>query len=160
MFQPVQWFQFADDAAVVTSGEKENQLLLNCFTRWCQWGNFIVRVDKCVTFGVKKLSTRSLQFPSKLFICNQILPSYCDEQNQLRRRLPVSRKKFVHKTDEINLINVTNWICYGSEECARTLSRSCEDDLTIKFVAFKKYSMVENKFVFKRGWEGANAKGD
>ena len=75
MFQPVHWFQFADDAAVVTSGEKENQLLLNSFTRWCQWANFIVRVDKCVTFGVKKHSTRSLQIQPKLFICNEIVPA-------------------------------------------------------------------------------------
>ena len=29
---PTHWFQFADDAAVVTGQEKENQLLLNRFT--------------------------------------------------------------------------------------------------------------------------------
>ena len=29
MFQPVHWFQFAYDAVVITSGEKENQILLN-----------------------------------------------------------------------------------------------------------------------------------
>ena len=29
MFQPVHWFQFANDAAAVTSGEKEKQHLLN-----------------------------------------------------------------------------------------------------------------------------------
>ena len=74
MFQPMHWFQFADDAAVVTSGEKENQLLLNCFTRWCQWANFVIRVDKCVTFGIKKYSTRSLQFQPKLFVNNQSVP--------------------------------------------------------------------------------------
>ena len=74
MFQPVHWFQFADDAAVVTSGEKENQLLLNCFTRWCQWANFVIRVYKCVTFGIKKYSTRSLQFQPKLFVNNQSVP--------------------------------------------------------------------------------------
>jgi len=32
MFQPVHWFQFADDAAVIISGEKENQFQLNRFT--------------------------------------------------------------------------------------------------------------------------------
>ena len=74
MFQPMHWFQFADDAAVVTSGEKENQLLLNCFTRWCQWANFVIRVDKCVTFGIKKYSTRSLQFQPKLFVNNRSVP--------------------------------------------------------------------------------------
>ena len=29
--------KIADDAAVVTTGEPENQLILNCFTRWCKW---------------------------------------------------------------------------------------------------------------------------
>ena len=74
MFQPVHWFQFADNAAVITSDEKENQILLNCFTRWCQWANFIIRVDKCVTFGVKKYSTRSTQFQPKLLIDKQLVP--------------------------------------------------------------------------------------
>ena len=74
MFQPVHWFQFADDAAVITSGEKENQILLNCFTRWCQWANFVIRVDKCVSFGVKKYSTRSIQFQPKLLIDKQLVP--------------------------------------------------------------------------------------
>ena len=54
LFKPVHWFQFADDAAVVTTNERENQLLLNCFTKWCQWSNMVIRVDKCVTFGIKK----------------------------------------------------------------------------------------------------------
>ena len=68
-------FQFADDAAVVTSCVKENQLLLDCFTKWCQWANFVVRVDKCVNFGIKKYSTKSLQFQPKLFINKQTVPS-------------------------------------------------------------------------------------
>ena len=33
MFNPAHWCQFADDAAVISTNEKENQLLLNCFTR-------------------------------------------------------------------------------------------------------------------------------
>ena len=74
MFTPEHWLQFADDAAVITNGEKENQLLLNCFTRWCQWSNMIIRVDKCTTFGIKKFSTRSLQYQPKLFINNEIVP--------------------------------------------------------------------------------------
>ena len=75
MFQPVHWFQFADDAAVITSNEKENQLLLNFFTRWCQWAYMIIRVDKCITFGIKKFSSRSLQYQPKLFINNKPIPS-------------------------------------------------------------------------------------
>ena len=74
MFQPVHWFQFADDAAVITSGEKENQSLLNCYTRWCQCANVLIRVDKCITFGVREYSTRSIQFQPKLLIDKQIGP--------------------------------------------------------------------------------------
>jgi len=36
LFKLVHWFQFADDAAVVTTNEYENQLLLNYFTKWCR----------------------------------------------------------------------------------------------------------------------------
>ena len=34
---PLDLLQFADDAAVITSLEHENQLLLNHFSRWCTW---------------------------------------------------------------------------------------------------------------------------
>ena len=74
LFHPVHWFQFADDAAVVTTNERENQLLLNCFSRWCQWANMVIRVDKCVTFGIKKFSSRSLQFQPKLLINSEVVP--------------------------------------------------------------------------------------
>ena len=58
---PRHWFQFADDATISTSTESENQILLNCFTRWCQWSNMTIRVDKCATFGIKKYMTSSSQ---------------------------------------------------------------------------------------------------
>ena len=51
---PIHWFQFADDAAVVSGQEKENQMLLNRFTIWCQWAQMIIRVDKCSTFVYTK----------------------------------------------------------------------------------------------------------
>ena len=75
LFQPLHWFQFADDAAVVTTNERENQLLLNCFTKWCQWSNMVIRVDKCLTFGIKKFSSRSLQYEPKLFVNNKTVPT-------------------------------------------------------------------------------------
>ena len=34
----------------------------------------IIRVDKCVTFGIKKFSSRSVQFQPKLFINTELLP--------------------------------------------------------------------------------------
>ena len=75
LFKPVHWFYFADDAAVVTTNERENQLLLNCFTKWCQWSNMVIRVDKCMTFGIKKFSTRSLQYEPKLFVNYKTVPT-------------------------------------------------------------------------------------
>ena len=44
---PVHWFQFANDAAVITTQESENQHLLNRFSVWCQWSNMFIRVEKC-----------------------------------------------------------------------------------------------------------------
>ena len=52
----IHWFQFADDASVITSLENENQTLLNHVTRWCTCANMIIRVDKCFTFGIGKSS--------------------------------------------------------------------------------------------------------
>ena len=71
---PTHWFQFADDAAVVTGQEKENQLLLNRITVWCQWADMIIRVGKCSTFGTKKEATKSTQYLPKLFISNKLVP--------------------------------------------------------------------------------------
>ena len=68
---PIHWFQFADDAAVITGLENKNQILLNHFTRWCTWANMIIRIDKCSKFRIRKSSTASVQYLPKLFI-NQV----------------------------------------------------------------------------------------
>ena len=71
---PIHWLQFADDAAVASGQERENRLLLNRFTVWCQWSDMIIRVEKCTTFGIKKELTRSIQYLPKLFLNNLLLP--------------------------------------------------------------------------------------
>ena len=71
---PLHWFQFADDATVISGGEKENQILLNRFTIWCRWSDMIIRVDKCSTFGIKKQLTKSIQYLPKLFVNNCLVP--------------------------------------------------------------------------------------
>ena len=43
---PLHWFQFADDAAVISGQESGNQHLINRFIIWCNWSNMIIRVDK------------------------------------------------------------------------------------------------------------------
>ena len=51
---PKHWFQFADDTAIVTALESDNQLLVNVLSKWSQWADLKVRVDKCHVFGMKK----------------------------------------------------------------------------------------------------------
>ncbi|CAB4003346.1 Hypothetical predicted protein [Paramuricea clavata] len=66
---------FADDAAVISGQDSENQHLLNRFSIWCQWSNMIVRVDKCLTFGIRKSLTKSIQYLPKLLINNELIPA-------------------------------------------------------------------------------------
>ena len=72
---PRHWYQFADDAAVVTGLEHENQVLLNAFHRWCMWTDMIIRVDKCHSFRMKKVGSSSKQYKPKLYINNELIPA-------------------------------------------------------------------------------------
>ena len=72
---PRHWYQFADDAAVVTGLEHENQVLFNAFNRWCTWADMIIRVDKCHSFGMKKVGSSSRQYKPKLYINNELIPA-------------------------------------------------------------------------------------
>ena len=75
LLNPIHWFQFADDAAVITGQESENQHLLNRFAIWCQWSDMIIRVDKCSTFGIKKALAKSVQYLPKLINNKSIIPA-------------------------------------------------------------------------------------
>ena len=58
--RPIDWFQFADDVAVVHGQKNENQ-------------DMIIRVDKYAIFGMKIVRTRSVQYQPKLFINSQLV---------------------------------------------------------------------------------------
>ena len=104
---PIHWFQFTDDAAVISSQEKENQILLNRFSVWCQWANMIIRVDKCSSFGIKKHSSKSIQYQPKLFVSNQLIPrieigkSFC----YLGRYFNFNMSDERHKSELCDLFN-------------------------------------------------------
>ena len=72
--RPVHWFQFADDAAVVTGQESENQVLLNPFSIWCNWADMIIRVDKSIKFSIRESLTKSIQFQPQLLINSALVP--------------------------------------------------------------------------------------
>ena len=51
---PLHSCQLANDGAIITSLENDNLLLLNCFSRWCNWADMTISVDKCSSFGIKE----------------------------------------------------------------------------------------------------------
>ena len=69
------WYQFADDAAVVTGLEHEIQVLLNAFNSWSKWVDMKIRVDKCHSFRMKKVGSSSRQYKQKLYINNKLIPA-------------------------------------------------------------------------------------
>ena len=106
-FNPVHWFQFADDAAVISGQESENQILLNRFTIWCQWAGMIIRVDKCVTFGMKKSSSKSHQYQPKLIINGELVPpvKIGDSFKYLGRHFDFEMSNQAHKTELSSTLN-------------------------------------------------------
>ena len=72
---PKHWFQFADDTAIATALESDNQLLLNVFTKWSNWADFTIRVDKCHVFGIRKNKTDSCQYLPKAIVNAQRIPA-------------------------------------------------------------------------------------
>ena len=73
-FLPCHLFQFADDSAITTSTEKDKQLLLNIFNKWCNLAGLIIYVDKCLTFGIKKNGNSSTRFKPYLKVNNEVIP--------------------------------------------------------------------------------------
>ena len=107
LLNPLHWFQFADDAAVVTSLESENQHLLNRFSLWCKWSDMIIRVDKCSTFGIKKVITKSVQYLPKLFINNDCVPRVKIGEcfKYLGRYFDFKMSNDCHKSELTKLVN-------------------------------------------------------
>ena len=104
---PIHWFQFADDADVITGQDYENQHLLNRFTIWCQRSNMIIRVDKCSTFGIKKVLTKSVQYLPKLLINNGLIPTIqmVESFKYLGRFFDFDMSDQEHKSELMSLID-------------------------------------------------------
>ena len=57
---PHQWFQFGNVLAITAPIEKDNHILLNVFTKCCNWAGLIISREKCSTFGFKKNDNSSI----------------------------------------------------------------------------------------------------
>ena len=70
---PRHWFQFADDTALATATKGDGQALLDVFTKWCQWENFKICIDKCRCFDTKRKEKQSAQFRPYLKVNNEMI---------------------------------------------------------------------------------------
>ena len=72
---PRHWFQFVDDTALATVTQEYSQALLNVFSKWYQWANFLICISKCKCFGIIKNGKESSQFKPHLKVNNEMIPS-------------------------------------------------------------------------------------
>ena len=72
---PKHWLQFADDTAIFTTLESDNQYLVDAFTKWSSCAGLIIIVDKCSIFDIKKVRTDLTQYTPCLKIANEQIPS-------------------------------------------------------------------------------------
>ena len=79
--RPRHWFQFADDGAVISAHNEDNQLLCNAFSKWCSWADLYIRVNKCHTFGIKKCGSRAVQYQPIIKISGQLVPPIEDGES-------------------------------------------------------------------------------
>ena len=54
------WYQFPDDAAVISGLESENQIVLNFFSRWFSLADMIIREGSKNNLGVLQNFTKKL----------------------------------------------------------------------------------------------------
>ena len=69
------WMQFADDTALVTSLESDNQYLCNAFVKWSTWAGLIIKVSKCHVFGMKKVKIDIIQYKPCITINKTPIPA-------------------------------------------------------------------------------------
>ena len=49
--------------------------MLNVFSKWCQWANFLICISKCKYFGIKKNRKQSSQFKPYLKVNDEMIPA-------------------------------------------------------------------------------------
>lgn len=69
------WLQFADDAIIVSSSDKNAQTLLNVFSAWCGWAGMQIRIDKCQSFGMRKECDVYKQYCPAIFLSDTQIPA-------------------------------------------------------------------------------------
>ena len=118
---PRHWFQFADDTAIVSALQEDNQLLCNVFSKWTTWADLIIRIDQCHTFGMKKRSTASVQYQPIIILNGERIPPLMDGElfvylgkqfnfgmkiDNIKEELLAKNTSYVTKIDQLPLTPV------------------------------------------------------
>ena len=69
------WLQFADDTAIIANDVKSAQTLINLNVAWCKWTGMHLRIDKCVSFGMRKQEGVYKQYLPNLTINDSTIPA-------------------------------------------------------------------------------------
>ena len=67
--------QFADDTVLISRDVKSAQMLIDLYISWCRWVDMEARIDKCLSFGMRKLNGIYSQFTPNLTIKDAAIPS-------------------------------------------------------------------------------------
>ena len=97
------WLQFADDALIVASNDRNSQILLNVFSAWCKWADMLIRIDKCSCFGMRKENGLYSQYLPSVFIDGKAIPTIDlnDDFIYLGKRYNATMSKETAKTETI-----------------------------------------------------------
>ncbi len=102
----------------MTSLESDNQLLLNLFYKWSVWADFLIRIDKCHTFAMKKTHSSSMQFLPYLTLGGKRVPpvaigesftylgklfSFDMDNHQAKEEILNTMEGIIEKTDSLPL---------------------------------------------------------
>ena len=68
------WLQFADDTAIIANDVRSAQTLVNLNVAWCKWAGMSLRIDKCISFGMRKQEGVYKQYLPNLTIDNTKIP--------------------------------------------------------------------------------------
>ena len=69
------WLQFADDTAIIANDVNSAQTLVNLNVAWGKWAGMSLRIDKCISFGMRKQEGLYQQYLPNLTIDNTKIPA-------------------------------------------------------------------------------------
>ena len=91
-------------------------MMLNAFSKWCNWSGLQIRTDKCKTFGIKHNGRRSTQYKPYLKDNNEMIPpveidgsfrylgkmfSYTMGTDEIRNELEEELTSYLDKVDKL-----------------------------------------------------------